>query len=40
MSYFRIEHEENPWVRGLRLVRPAFILIQLLLLMAALAAGA
>ena len=38
MSYYRIENESNPWVRGLRLVRPAFILIQLLAL--ALAAAA
>ena len=30
MSYIRIENEGNPWVRGLRFVRPAFIVIQLL----------
>jgi uncharacterized cupredoxin-like copper-binding protein len=38
MSYYRIENEENPLVRGLRLVRPAFVLIQLILLALALAA--
>ena len=40
MSYIRIENEDNPWVRGLRLVRPAFILLQLFLLAVAIAAGA
>ena len=39
MSYIRIENESNPWVRGLRLVRPAFVLIQLFLLAIAIAAG-
>ena len=39
MSYIRIENEGNPWVRGLRFVRPAFIVIQLLLLAVAIAAG-
>lgn len=39
MSYYRIENEENALVRSLRLVRPAFVLIQLILLALALAAG-
>ena len=39
MSYIRIENETNPWVRSLRLVRPAFVLIQLFLLAIAIAAG-
>jgi hypothetical protein len=39
MSY-RIENEPNPWITGLRLVRPAFVLIQLVLLALAIAAGA
>jgi hypothetical protein len=40
MSYYRIHNEENPLVRSLRLVRPAFVLIQLILLALAIAAGA
>ena len=40
MSSYRIENDENPLVRGLRLVRPAFVLIQLILLALAIAAGA
>jgi hypothetical protein len=40
MSYHPAEDEVNPWIRGLRLVRPAFVIIQLVLLALALAAGA
>ena len=40
MSYIRIENETNPLARSLRLVRPAFVAIQLILLALALAAGA
>ena len=40
MSYHQAEDEGNPWMRGLRLVRPAFVIIQLVLLALALAAGA
>jgi hypothetical protein len=39
MSYYRIENEENFLVRSLRLVRPVFVLIQLLLLAIAIAVG-
>jgi hypothetical protein len=40
MSYFQVDNESNPWVRSLRLVRPAFVAIQLILLALAIAAGA
>ena len=38
MSYYEIENESSRWMDALRLVRPAFVILQLVLLAAALAA--
>ena len=38
MSYYQIEDESNRWMDALRMVRPAFVILQLVLLAVALAA--
>ena len=38
MSYYGMETESNRWMDALRMVRPAFVILQLVLLAVAMAA--